>query len=303
VPGKERTKEIDFVTANPAISSKNNWIEIINQIEQQKLSRINIKLENGNRKFVGTTSNIAMLEIDASMLTNDKPVSIALDNQLIAGIDISKESKITLKNENGKWSLSDKQSAQNKYPVRTGNFREALNYSVVFVFGTHGNAEENEWAFEKARYDAEKIWYQGNGSVEVIKDYDFDPVKYKDRSVILFGNSKTNSAWNSLLNDSPVQIDNKKIKIGDKEYKGKDLACLMIRPRKDSEFASVGVIAGTGIDGMKLANLAQFSHPYVSFPDIVVYNSGVLNSDEDGVKFAGYFGNDWSLEKGDFISK
>lgn len=303
VPGKERTKEIDFVVANPAISSKNNWIEIINQIEQQKLSRINIKLESGNRKFVGTTSNIAMLEIDASMLTNDKPVSIALDNQLIAGIDISKESKITLKNENGKWSLSDKQSAQNKYPARTGNFREALNYGVVFVFGTHGNAEENEWAFEKARYDAEKIWYQGNGSVEVIKDYDFDPVKYKDRSVILFGNSKTNSAWNLLLKDSPVQIDNKKIKVGDKEYKGKDLACLMIRPRKDSEFASVGIIAGTGIDGMKLANLAQFSHPYVSFPDIVVYNSGVLNSDEEGVKFAGYFGNDWSLEKGDFISK
>jgi len=35
--------------------------------------------------------------------------------------------------------------------------------------------------------------------------------------------------------------------------------------------------------------------------DIVIYNSDILKSDEEGLKFTGYFGNDWFLEKGDFI--
>jgi len=302
VPDKEKVKMIDFVTANPAVSSSNYWIEVLNQIEQQKLSKVTIKVEPGNRKFIGKTTNVERMSIDASMLSSGKPVSINIDEQLLSDVQIPADKKIYIYKESGKWKISGKQGEENKYPARCGNFREALNYRVVFVYGTNGNKEENKWAFEKARYEAEKMWYQGNGSIEVITDKQFDPVKYKDRSVVLFGNSKTNTAWGSLLKDSPVQVDDKKITIGEKEIKGKDLACLLIRPRTDSKTASVAVVAGTGVQGMRLANLAQFAHPYVSFPDIVVYNSEILKSDEAGVKCAGYFGNDWTIKNGEMIS-
>jgi hypothetical protein len=303
VPGKDRVKMIDFTTANPAITSKDNWIEIINQIEQQKLSHIIIHLESGKRQFVGTTNNIEQFLIDASMLSTDKPVSLLLDNQLIQGINIPASGNIVVDRADGKWKVIGGIDMANKYPSRCGNFREAFNYKVLFVYGTHGSETENKWALEKARLDAEKIWYQGNGAIEIIKDDEFDLEKNKDRSVILFGNSKTNSAWNLLLKDSPVQIDNDRIKAGKKEYKGNDLACLMIRPRVDSKIASVGVVSGTGIKGMQLVNLAPYFDQYVSLPDIVIYNSDIIQSDEKGVKFAGYFGNDWSLEKGEFIGQ
>lgn len=303
VPRKDMIRNIDFVTANPSASSKNYWIEIINQIEQQKLSKINIRLEFGNQKFVGTTDNIEMLAIDASMLPESDTISVELDNQLIEGISITDDSNILLKKENGEWTTQNEIDKNNKYPKRCGNFREVLNNQVLFVYGTQGNKEENKWAFEKARYDAERIWYRGNGSIEIIKDDEFDPVKYKDRNVLLFGNSETNSAWNLLLKDSPVQIDNEKIITGKKEYKGKDLACLMIRPRTDSEFATVGVVSGTGIDGMRLANFALYYHQYLGLPDIVIYDSDILKSDREGIKSAGYFGNDWSIERGEFVKR
>ncbi len=303
VAKKEQIKEIDFTTANPAISSKNYWIEIINQVAQQKLSKITIRLEQGNRKFVGETENIEMLSIDASMLSTDKTVSVTLDNQLISEINIPAGGKIYLRKENGNWIISSVPDYKNKYPLRCGNIREAFNYNVLFVYGTHGNKEENNWALEKAKLDAEKVWYRGNSSLQIIRDDEFDPAKYKDRSVILFGNSKTNSAWKLLLDDSPVQVDNKQITVNDKIYKGDDFACLMIRPRKDSETASVGVITGTGIEGMKLINLAPYFDQYIGLPDILIYNSGILQSDESGVKLAGYFGNDWSIEKGEFVSR
>jgi fermentation-respiration switch protein FrsA (DUF1100 family) len=303
VPGKERVKTVDFTTANPAITSKNNWIQIINQTEQQKLSNINIHLEAGKRQFTGTTNNIKKFVIDASMLPIGKPVSLLLDNNLIEAVNIPADGKISLDKEHGKWKVVSGFDEANKYPARCGNFREAFNFNVMFVYGTHGSKEENKWALEKARLDAEKIWYQGNGAIEIIKDDDFDLLKYKDRSVILFGNSKTNSSWNLLLKDSPVQIDNNKIKVGNKEYNGNDFACLMIRPRVDSKFASVGVVSGSGIKGMQLVNLSPYFDQYVCLPDIVIYNSDIIQSDEKGVKFTGYFGNDWSLEKGEFVTQ
>ncbi len=301
VPGKEKIKMIDFTTANPAVSSKNYWIEIINQIKQQEISKINIHVETGNRKFIGTTENIEILSIDASILTAGKPVWVEMEDQIIPNIIIPEDGKIFLQKVNGTWGLTSKPDERNKNPLRCGNFREVLNVNPVFVYGTKGNKKENEWAFEKANFDAEKIWYRGNSSIEIIRDDEFDAQKYKDRSVVLFGNSKTNSAWNKLLNASPVQVDGKKIKIGGKEFVGKDYACLFIRPRTDSKTAYVATVSGTGIEGMMLANFTLYHDQYMGFPDVVIYNSDILKSEESGIKCTGYFGNDWSFEKGEFI--
>jgi len=75
----------------------------------------------------------------------------------------------------------------------------------------------------------------------------------------------------------------------------------MIRPRSDSKTASVAVISGTGLIGMKIADFASYFHPYLNFPDIIIFNSDIIKSDEMGVKYSGFFGNDWSLDKGEFI--
>ncbi len=294
---------INFVTANPAIASKDYWVQIINQIKQQKLSKINFSLEPGKREFIGTASNVEMLSIDASMLPKGQPITVVMNGQIMPGINVPNNGKVFLKLKDREWNAVDRMSTKDKYPARCGNFREAFNHNVLFVYGTHGDKAENKWALDKVKCDEEKIWYQGNAAIQIIPDDEFSLAKYKDRSVILFGNSKTNSAWNKLLKNSPVQVDNNKIVVGGKEYKGKDYACLMIRPRSDSKVASVGVIGGTGLKGMELVNLADYFDQYTSFPDIVIYNSSILKSDSAGVKFTGYFGNDWSLDNGEFVSQ
>jgi hypothetical protein len=52
---------------------------------------------------------------------------------------------------------------------------------------------------------------------------------------------------------------------------------------------------------MQLSNFAPYYGASVNLPDIVVYNSEIVKSDEQGVVFTGYFGNDWSVDKGDFF--
>jgi len=301
VAHNDQVKTIDFTTANPSVSSKNYWIEVLRQTVQQKLSTIAVRCETFNRKFVGTTHNIEALAIDASMLGTDATVTVALDGQILPGIPVPADAKIYLQRRNNTWSVTAKPGPAMKNPARCGSFREAFNTKPVFVYGTNGNKQENLWAFEKARYDAERIWYRGNSSIAFITDTEFDEAKYADRSVILIGNSKTNSAWNTLLKDSPIQVTNRKITVGAREYTGDDYACLFIRPRAGSATASVAAIAATGIEGMRLAGMLQYFDQYLSFPDVVVFNSGILQSDVKGVRYSGYFGNDWSLNTGEFI--
>jgi len=38
-----------------------------------------------------------------------------------------------------------------KGPQRYGTFKDAFNNRMIFVYGTSGTKEENEWSFNKAR--------------------------------------------------------------------------------------------------------------------------------------------------------
>jgi dienelactone hydrolase len=119
-------------------------------------------------------------------------------------------------------------------------------------------------------------------------------------SVILYGNADTNAAWEPLLGKSPVQVRRLLIRIGDREIEGDDLACLFVRPRPGSDYASVGVVAGTGLPGMRLAERLPYFTSGVHFPDVTVIGTEMLSKGVEGVRVAGFFGNDWSVENGEF---
>ena len=172
---------------------------------------------------------------------------------------------------------------------------------MIFVHGTKGNNQENTWAYTKARYDAECSWYQGNGSVDIIADVNFNPQIELHRNVILYGNANTNAIWKNLLEKSPIQVKNGKIQIGKKTIKGKDLACLFIYPRAGSELASVATVSGTGIAGMRLTNTRSYLYAGSAFPDCLIFSSDVIKKSADGVLAAGFFGLDWKVDSGEFV--
>ncbi|MBN1558917.1 prolyl oligopeptidase family serine peptidase [candidate division KSB1 bacterium] len=303
-PEKERIRRIEFIVTNPGISSANNWLAIDAQREQLKLSRVDIRLDPGKRRFVGTTENVARLSFDLSVLPGDELITLDLDDQKLENIKPPHPDKLWVERTNDQWHIASAPSPSQKGAHRYGTFKEAFYHQFILVYGTQGNRNENRWAFEKARYDAEQFWYQGNGAVEVMADIDFDPAKEPDRSVILYGNAKTNSAWQPLLANSPVAVHPGKIVIGDKIIKGKDLACLFIRPRPGSDVASVGVVAGTGLVGMRMTDRRPYLSPGYAYPDFIVFTPPMLDGDpEGGAIAAGFFGLDWQLDSGEIVWK
>jgi predicted peptidase len=301
IPKDTAVSAIDFMTANPGISAKMRWATIHQQVSALKYSRVQLSLDKKANKISGTTNNVALLSLSLDAFAVGTNVKITLDSLSAIDYQIKMPNEtIFLAKENG-WKLREAPAKTQKGILRNGTFKDPFRNRMVFVYATGGNKEESGWALEKAKFDAESWYYRGNGAVDIIADKDFVPQNYKDRGVILYGNSETNAAWKVLLKDCPVNVSKDKIAVGDKQLTG-DLAAYFIWPRADSDVASVAVISGTGKKGFQAANANQYFSGGSGFPDLMIFSSDMLKNGVKEVKMAGFFGNDWSVEKGEFVS-
>ena len=288
------TDTIDFVTANPGVSSECRWAAIIQQKQPLQFSNINLVRDKQANTISGTTGNVAMLQVDLSDFSKGEKVSLILDSVVMDHI-VRDDRELYLTRTGSDWKIATKPEGNQKNPLRSGTFKDAFNHKMVFVYGTAGDANEDQWAYHKARYDAEVWYYRANGSVDIIADHAFDPGKYPDRGVILYGNASTNSAWNKLLKGAPIQVTRDRISFGSKVFTGDDHATYFIWPRLDSNVASVAVIAGTGLPGMRAAEANQYFAAGSGFPDYIIFSAAMLKSGAPGINATGFYTNDWTL--------
>jgi dienelactone hydrolase len=314
-PDASEVKRIEFVTADPGLSSRSRWVEILQQERPLLYSRIAVERDDAGRAFKGTTENVSGLAIDllpwskAAGAPSASPAGGQASDQITVELDGSKvevrtpagTGRIYLARDDKGWRPAAAPGPGLKGPHRSGGFKAAFRHRFVFVYGTRGDDAEDFRTLGKARFDAEMFWVRGNAGVEILPDTAFDPVKFKDRSVILYGNADTNAAWPLLLAGSPVEVRNGLARVGEKRYSGKDYAAYFVRPRAGSDVASVGAVAWTGPAGWVAASPGQYFISGAGFPDLMLFSAETLRSGTDGVRAIGWFGNDWSLERGDFV--
>jgi predicted esterase len=285
---------IDFTTANPAISTGLRWAHILQQQQSLEFSRIQLSRSADRHTISGTTSNVQTLALVLSDIAAGATVRIELDGGTLS---YTKQAADTLYlQQQGQWAVGTAPAANEKGVQRNGTLKEAFNNRMVFVYGTSGTKEENEWAYNKARYDAETWYYRGNGAVDLIADKDFNAAAYPDRGIILYGHAGSNKAWASLLQHCPVQVNRGKLQAGARQYTGDDLAAYFVWPRADSKIASIAVISGTGLTGLRAAEANQYFAGGSGFPDYMIFTSDLLKGDVSAVKAAGFYNNKWEME-------
>ncbi len=305
LPSTSQVLNVDFSTANPGVTATDCWITIQSQRLSGVVSRVQLHAEPYLRTVTGTTQNCRRLSLSLDALQKGPDVRFELDGQKIGPTPWPSGGTVFLEFTAGRWLVASPPSPKEKNPRRNGGFKDIFRNRVVFVVGTAGTEEENRWAIQKARFDAETLWYRGNGAVDLVMDSDFTPAKFADRNVILYGNADTNRAWNTLLSHCPIQVYRHRLRIakgvGVTDSKLDDtLAVFFIYPRSDSETASVAVIAGTGSVGNQVANRVPIFLSGAHFPDAVVFNEKSVTDGLKGVLLAGYFGPDWNWLSGDW---
>lgn len=297
IPAEKDVKDIDFQTASPAISAKDYWIELEQQVRPYEFTHIIASQKDDSIK-VAKAENAAMIVFDIPALNpSSTQVVISINGQ---NLPVPSAKKAVLALENGLWAVKGEINKRHKYAARYGGFKNAYDNNVVFVYATKGNARENEWYQNKARFDAETFYYRGNGSIDVIPDTEYSTAKYADRNVIIYGNKDNNRAWNALLKDCPVQVGKSGITAGARSFGGDDLGTYFIYPHPYSETASVGVVAGTGDAGMRSTSPNNYISGITGFPDLMIFRADMLKDGLQGMEAAGFFDNDWKLTGEDF---
>ena len=255
-----------------------------------------MQLNRTNKAITGTTTNVALLKLALTDFAAKTPLTITLDGApAIAYTTVSAQDTLFLHRENSQWQLAQRPAVAQKGPHRNGTFKDAFTNRMVFVYGTKGTKEENDLNLQKARYDAETWYYRGNGAIDMVPDTDYSLATYANRGVVLFGNATNNAAWKQLLADCPIQLERNRVRAGDQQWQGDDLAAYFVWPIKGSATTSVAVIGGTGVKGMRAALANQYFAGASGFPDFMIFGLDMVRTGSKGVRMAGFFDNDWKL--------
>ncbi len=301
LPEPRDVRRVDFQTAQPGVSNRSHWASIESQVKAFELSAVHLDCDPDRRSIAGSTENVARLALDLGHLKPGGPVAVTLDGKAVEGMpEAGAGAKAWLARSGDGWRRVEPPSPGLKNPGRSGPFKDAFRNRMILVHGTKGTPEENAWALAKARYDAETFWYRGNGSVDVAPDSGFDPASEPDRNVILYGNADTNAAWSPLLGDGPVRVARGRATLGARSVEGDGFACLFVRPRPGSDRACVAAVSGTGINGLRLAGRLPYFVSGIAYPDAVLVGPEALARGAGGFRAAGYFGDDWGVESGEF---
>jgi len=325
IPTDESLRRIRFATVNPAVSSRSHWVSILAQERQLEPSAVDIRCDPGKRRVVGVTTNVSRLRLDFPSIKPGPGLTIELDGQRLENAVLSDpkdcgvvasefrgpEPCLNLVRLEGSWALSEYPASELKRPERSGPFREAFRNHVVLVYSTKGTFEENAWSMAKARYDAETFYYRGNGAFELMADVDLVARESRKKhrptgqaeshNVILYGNADCNAAWAYLLSESPVQAHRNHVRVGDRDLVGEDLGFLFLQPHPQDEHALVGVVGGCGPAGMRVTERMPYFLSGAGFPDCLILGAELPSAGIDGVRAAGFFGQDWQVGTGEFV--
>ncbi len=300
-PDDAAVDRIEFSTADPGISARSHWVTLLAQEHPLRYSRVRIDREESGRGFKGTTENVRRLSLELPGLAPRDSVRVELDGTRLVLPAAGRGDRLFLERNDQGWRSTGAPDPALKGPARSGGFKDAFSNRVVLVYGTKGDGREDARAFAKARFDAEMFWYRGNSGVDVVADTDFDPAAEPDRNVVLYGNADTNALWRPLLGESPVQVRRGGVRAGARDWTGEDLGAYLIRPRPGSAVASVGAVAWTGAAGWTAAGAGQYFISGAGFPDLLLFSAAMLRDGPPGVCGVGFFGDDWSLERGEFV--
>lgn len=311
LPTANQVDKISFTTPGPHVSPSYFWATVFAQQSQGQISKLNLQLDRANRVLSGSTENVSRLHLKLSELPSQpksadgqnaedaSTLTLDLDGVKLEDVSTAGKDELLLGRDDSGWSVVAEPDPIHKHPKRCGTFKEAFRNRFVLVYGTKGTPEENEWMMARARFDAETFWYRGNGSVDVFPDDKWSTIA-QDRNVIVYGNATVNAAWQELLGDSPASLERDQWNVGD-ERSESEVSMLMIRPRPGSLVASVGAIGGTSLRAMRATNRLPIFSSGTGYPDLVVLSPEFLATGNEAIKLAGYFGQDWSFETGEWV--
>jgi len=184
-----------------------------------------------------------------------------------------------------------------KSPELYGPIKRAYFTPFLLVYGTRGDSLSTERNLHQARLQSYTWWIRANGFVEVIPDTELTEEMAEKYNLILFGNNETNSYVKYINYKLPIHMESGKVFLG-KERITADSLCLMEiypNPRHPDKF--VLLYSATNQDMERFTGLFSTLYSSAGLPDFLVWDKSALDFGWAGVVCAGFFDQNWRIDK------
>jgi dienelactone hydrolase len=270
---------IDFTTQDLNVSRSYDWLVIDDQEKRLSPSRVQATRNDDQSEITVKTENVKEFSVRSSYPN----VKMNVDGQTLFAENSAGD--VHLLKEGEAWKLASFKAKG----IQPGRFKNVFANHFIFVVGTNGTQEENAWAANRARYDAEAFMYRGNGAVDVIRDVDLATSAKGEHNVILYGNAETNRAWHSLMGKAAIQVHEGHVEAG-KRIASKTIGGLVLGIPFDN--CITAAVTGTGIAGMRATDRLGLFTSGVAYPDWILVDP----SAPAGLLADGFYNDEWTLD-------
>ncbi len=285
---------VAFVTPHPAASDRCHWVRVLNQRDPYALTRI-VALVDPRGRFEVTTTNVARFRIDPTSVV-DAPGALGLTIDGVALTCNWTAGELEAVHDGATWTVGPPSApGLRKRPSRQGPFRQAFGNRFLLVYGTGGEPRDRAAALARARLDAARWWYQGNGRAEIISDAELDPAVHGGRNWVFYGNEATHAGWKALAARWPLSVAPGRIALGTHVAEGPGLACLACLPHPDDPATLVGLVGGSDAEGLRLSAAVPVLFSGVALADAQVWDAEVLARGATALRWAAVLDDDWGL--------
>jgi dienelactone hydrolase len=319
--------KIVFKTTDLAHSNQAYWVRIDELENLYQEGKIEVKrtkqyVNPGIKMCNFDTREIKYYDTEIKIKTdNIKGFSIFLDCQYIDSLrqwrDIIVNNKEVYNDYNERKTLKDlnyswisfyksgdkfkigkpKEKGLYKSPDLYGPIKRAYFSPFLLVYGTRGDSLSTARNLHQARLQSYTWWMRANGYVEVVPDTEVTEEMARRYNLILFGNHETNAYVKAIDHRLPIHLEDKRIII-DREKINIDSLCMMEiypNPRHPDKF--VLLYSATNQDMEKYTGLFSTLYSSAGLPDFLVWDKSALNYGWAGVICAGFFDQNWRINK------
>ncbi|RLG69727.1 MAG: hypothetical protein DRO11_07295, partial [Methanobacteriota archaeon] len=295
-----KPSRVVFRMVDPSINNRLYWVRIDEQDRLYEDTFVDAELVEGGVKV--RAENVKQMTLLLDGLVEHGRMNIWVNNQELS-LDYRGGEVVIHQDDKGKYLLGPitretREKLLWKTPNLFGPIKAAYFKPFILVYGTSGSEEEKELNLHLARLKAQEWWWRANGWARILPDTEITDETIAKYNLVLFGGPETNRITKRIINDLPIRVEGEKVVIGDKEVRGRGIAVKLVYPNPLNPDRLVLVNMGTDIEGMRLTGAFTSLYSGSGLPDYLVYDKEIRRKSWGGIIAAGFFGKDWSLEKG-----
>ncbi len=286
-------RHISFRTADLGQSSRSHWI-VVERVRTVGRDA-DIEARASDSLISVRTANVSQFSLElAGAPFFAGPTRVEIDGKMV-GRRYDLPARLTFHVTARGWQTGPARVAEvTKTHGLFGPAKQAMMSPFLLVYGT-GDSALAPLLRHAATQEGTRWWLIGNGLARVVPDTAVTSEEIARCNLVLYGGPQENSVTRRMADRLPIRVRDGRLALGTRDL-GDSLAAMFVYPNPLNHGRLVLVRMGTDADNTRLSLFWGVASSGSGVPDFMVFDRSVRRYGWSGVRAAGFFGPDWTID-------